>query len=74
MRYLTVVPAYGRDYKSQKAIQDDWDAGKDFMIRDLFESGYINKDDTPDSVQINVRYASDTKVYPIKHKRGKSNG
>lgn len=30
--YLTVVPAYGRDYKSKKAVLEDWKAGKDFQI------------------------------------------
>ena len=29
---LTVTGAYGRDYKSQKAVREDWKAGKDFKI------------------------------------------
>ena len=28
---MTVIPAYGRDYKSKKAVLADWRAGKDFM-------------------------------------------
>ncbi len=27
----TLVPAYGRDYKSKAAVQADFDAGKDFL-------------------------------------------
>lgn len=34
---LHVVPAYGRDYKSQKAVLDDWNAGKDFLICNMFD-------------------------------------
>lgn len=30
--YLTVTPAYGRDYKSAKAARADWKGGKDFII------------------------------------------
>jgi hypothetical protein len=29
---ITLVPAYGRDYKSKAAVQADWDADKDFII------------------------------------------
>jgi len=30
--FVTVVPAYGRDYTSGKAAKADWDANKDFII------------------------------------------
>ena len=33
---MTVTPAYGRDYKSAKAVKADWQAGKDFIISDFF--------------------------------------
>jgi hypothetical protein len=29
---LTLLPAYGRDYKSKEALVKDWEAGKDFKI------------------------------------------
>ena len=33
MRYnVTLIPAYGRDYKSARAVKVDWYAGKDFVI------------------------------------------
>jgi len=64
--YLSAVPAYGRDYRSKKALLADWDAGKDFYIVGLGQSGYINKDDKPDGVTLNVRYADQTKVCVIR--------
>lgn len=45
MQYLVAVPAYGRDYKSKKAVMADWNAGKDFQIRDYRGDMYINKED-----------------------------
>ena len=36
---MTLLPAYGRDYKSAKAVQADWNANKDFIIGDLFHVG-----------------------------------
>ena len=30
---ITVIPAYGRDYKSAKAAKADYIAGKDFIIQ-----------------------------------------
>jgi len=45
---LTVIPAYGRDYKNQKEVLLDWNGGKDFIIKDI-SSGHdgwmINKQD-----------------------------
>ena len=29
---ITLIPAYGRDYASAKAVKADWAAGKDFLI------------------------------------------
>ena len=47
-KYLGVVPAYGRDYKSKAAVVRDWKEGKDFIISDVMhrDSGrYINAED-----------------------------
>lgn len=66
MKYLSVIPAYGRDYKSAKAVKADWEAGKDFLIQDIQESGYISKADKPDNVTLNIRYSKLTKVVVIK--------
>jgi hypothetical protein len=65
-QYLSAVPAYGRDYKSKKAVMEDWNAGKDFLIQDMRESGYVNKDDKPAGVTLNIRYKNLTQVCVVK--------
>lgn len=32
--FITLIPAYGRDYKSSKEVKADWEAGKDFVMTD----------------------------------------
>ena len=32
MTTATLLPAYGRDYTSRKAVLADWEAGKDFQM------------------------------------------
>lgn len=70
--YLTVQPAYGRDYKSKKEVRAAWLAGKDFEICTLatfispIRSGrYVNKEDAPRGATINVRYDRQRKVCVI---------
>jgi hypothetical protein len=73
MNFVTIVPAYGRDYRSKKAVMADWDAGKDFRI-DCFmhpdDGRYINKQDADSTpgVTYNIRYQKLTKVLPVKIK------
>ncbi len=43
MAHITAVPAYGRDYKSKKAVLEDWEAGKDFL--DVQTGRYFSKRD-----------------------------
>ena len=64
--YLSAVPAYGRDYKSKKEVLADWNDGKDFLIQDMFHSGYVNKNDKPSNVVLNIRYKRLTMVCVIK--------
>ena len=67
--FLTVIPAYNRDYKSGKEVQADWDANKDFKIEQMLhpDNGrYINKQDCPKGATLNIRYAKMTKVKVIK--------
>ena len=66
---LTCVPAYGRDYKSAKAVKEDWNAGKDFIISDLFsgdDGRYINKEDADNAgVKVKIRYNRLTRLVVI---------
>jgi hypothetical protein len=68
--YVTVVPAYGRDYKSQKEVKAAWAEGKDFRITDMSHpnnGAYINKDDAgAKGLTLNIRYKALTLVCVIK--------
>lgn len=46
-KYLTLTPAYGRDYKNVNQLLNDWDNNKDFIITLKNGQGatYINKSD-----------------------------
>ena len=44
---MNLVPAYGRDYKSQKAVKEDLDGNKDFQIQDIssrWNGSFVNKE------------------------------
>lgn len=75
LMFITVRPAYGADYNSQKDVLAAWNAGEDFVIVDLARAGQmINKIDAenpalPPIDAINVRFAKDRKVAVVKVKR-----
>jgi len=61
---LTVIPAYGRDYKSAKAVKADFAANKDFQICDMFspdDGRYINAEQLKPGDTLYIRYARNTK-------------
>lgn len=64
--YLTVIPAYGRDYKSQAEVRAAFNAGADFIIKDFFsgqDGRAINREDAQRAgVKLSIRYARQTKV------------
>jgi hypothetical protein len=65
--YLSAVPAYGRNYGTEKQVREAWTEGKDFLIQDpIIGERYINKDDLPDDTQLNIRYCNMTRVCVIK--------
>ena len=70
---LTLVPAYGRDYKSAKEVKEAWAGGKDFLIMDYsspHDGRYVNQDnDMPKGTIFNIRYKRMTNICQIK-KRG----
>ncbi len=56
-RWLTAVPAYGRDYRTKAEVLAAWNAGRDFRITAPHAGGtYVNKDDLPPNVILVVRY------------------
>lgn len=57
--FTTLIPAYGRDYKSAKAVRDAWNEGKDFQISNAFspdDGRYVNKSDAAIGQKFNIRY------------------
>ena len=67
---IQVVPAYGRDYKSKKAVLADLQANKDFVIADI-SNYWDGKPASPrelatEYAEINVRYAKLRKVAVFK--------
>lgn len=59
-KFLTVVPAYGRDYASINAARADWHQGKNFIINDLFNAyggKPINRDQAVEAgYTVHIRY------------------
>lgn len=59
--HLTLVPAYGRDYKSKAEVQRDLDANKDFVIA-TYGHPYEGKPANAESLRksgvktVNIRY------------------
>ena len=55
----TLVPAYGRDYKSRKEVETAFEAGKDFQLASLFHgSGYVSRSDFEAGDKVTLRYKS----------------
>lgn len=54
--YMSLIPAYGRDYLSAKAAKADFLAGKDFVINDHRASGYGSVRDFAPGTKVNIRY------------------
>ena len=66
--FLTLLPAYGRDYKSKKLIIDDLNNNKDFLESTSLKA--INKQQFKELniSSFNVRYDQHRKITNIKIK------
>ena len=64
----TLVPAYGRDYKSKKEGLSDFLNNKDFLLQTYNGSGYINREqvESMNEREIMIRYQKHTKVTILK--------
>jgi len=65
---VTLVPAYGRDYRSAKEVKAAWDAGQDFQIQsfgDPDDGRYVNKPQVPGR-SFNIRYKRLTAICVVK--------
>lgn len=48
---IKLIPAYGRDYKSLKSLEEDFNSNKDFRVADIgnrWDGSYVNKSDLAD--------------------------
>ena len=69
MNFITLLPAYGRDYKSKKAFIDDIKSNKDFIVAENRQ--YINKQQFKE-LDINeffIRYKNLTQVQKVNIKK-----
>ncbi len=56
--YITLSPAYGRDYRSKDAVLKDWNADKDFIIESVshpYCGKYANRQDLK-GLSVRLRY------------------
>lgn len=68
---MTLLPAYGRDYKSKAEVIADFDSDRDFIIADVVSPDhgrYVNRPQIPKGTTVNIRYARNTKVCVIEVK------
>ena len=68
MNFITLLPAYGRDYKSKRVIIDDLNNNKDFLESTSLRA--INKQQFKELniSSFNVRYDQQRKITNIKIK------
>jgi len=68
MANITVTPAYGRDYKSRKALEADWLANQDFIIAEFlhpYDGKPINRSQAQESgITVYARYNGLTRITP----------
>jgi hypothetical protein len=55
---MTLTPAYGRDYKSAKALLEDFHNEKDFILNTPRGTTYINKPQIESGTIIQFRYSN----------------
>ena len=68
---MTLTPAYGRDYKSQKAVEEDFNSDKDFIINDImspWNGKPCNKSSLRIGETVQIRYSNLRKIMVIKIK------
>ena len=67
---MTLTPAYGRDYRSKKSVEEDFNANKDFIVADImspYDGKPVNKQDLKEDGWkiVNIRYAKLTRVVVV---------
>ena len=62
---MTLLPAYGRDYKSKKAVLADFNNGLDFEIASFGFSQYCSIRDAAQLENVSLRYNKQRSVVCI---------
>lgn len=65
MDWLTVTPAYGRDYKNQAQVRADWAAGVDFQDTRTGQYMSIRDVQRDPSLKVTVRYGKGAKLLTV---------
>jgi hypothetical protein len=69
---MTLVPAYGRDYRSAAQVREAFEGGKDFEIASIGPDmgRYVNKPQLVEAKvgEVMIRYARLTKIVAVKVK------
>jgi hypothetical protein len=69
LRRVTVVPHYGRDYKSKAEVAKAYNAKQDFKVQDVssqWNGAAVNKDDAEKaSLDLQIRYDRLTKMVAV---------
>ena len=69
MKTISLVPAYGRDYKSKKEVKEAFNSGKDFKIMDIsnpWDGRYASRVELTEYRQVRIRYSKLRKVCIIR--------
>lgn len=71
-QFVTVTPAYGRDYKKRSDAVKDWNDGKDFILQDVaspwFGRPCSKRNFTQKGTVIRIRYRELREVAVLKVK------
>jgi hypothetical protein len=69
MEFLTVTPAYGRDYKSAKAALAAWAQGLDFILQSFghpYDGKPMSMRDVSPGESIIIRFSQKRKIVRVK--------
>ena len=67
--YMTISPAYGKDYKNQKEAIAAFKDGKDFEMQSIasgFAGSYCSKTDFSPGVTVNIRFKQMRNIAVVK--------
>lgn len=64
--YMELVPAYGRDYPTAKAVKEAFNTEQDFEGDYSVRFQILNKQQVPKGTTVNLRYKKLTQIAQVK--------